>query len=61
MRGQHPTTSSVGKPSQKETPHDRAMKFAAVQVRLKQEAAERRAVAAPSATKGVTRGRQRNV
>jgi len=44
MRGQH-TSASVGRPTQKETPHDRAMKFAAVQVRLKEEAAARRAVA----------------
>jgi hypothetical protein len=56
--------SSDGTPRKKKTPADRAAEFAAVQVRLKHEAAARRAAAPRPAegksTKHVARGRQRS-
>jgi hypothetical protein len=54
--------SSDGTPRKRKTPADRAAEFAAVQVRLKDEAAARRAArpAEAKSTKHVARGRQRS-
>jgi hypothetical protein len=53
-----------GTPNRRKTPAERAEEFAAVQARLKLEAAERRAAAPPTRVTGsgsrhVVRGRQR--
>ena len=48
MRSQQPPSDSTGQPNRRKTPAEVSAGFAATQVRLKQEAAARRAVATGS-------------
>ena len=45
MRAQQPPSNPAGRPNQRKTPAEVSAGFAATQVRLKQEAAARRAIA----------------
>ena len=62
MQANDTSSGSEGTPRKKKTPADRAAEFAAVQVRLKDEAAARRELAQrPAKASGTNpRGRQRS-